>query len=136
MSAFARVQEDPDRFSSYLLRSVKALFLMALPVCWGMSVIAEELIPLFLGSKWEDATMPFKVLALIMPLRILSPFINSANFGTYWVVRWALFLFWRSRADGAVFYVRRNTNCRIGFVEHWPLTARPCSRQMRGGRSG
>jgi O-antigen/teichoic acid export membrane protein len=81
LSAFARVQDQPAHFSAYLLRSIKALFLLALPVFWGMSSIAEELIPLLLGPKWQEAMLPFKLLALIMPLRILAPFINSANFG-------------------------------------------------------
>jgi len=81
LTAFARVQNQPGHFAASLLRSVRALFLIALPVFWGMSSIAEELIPLLLGPKWHDATLPFKLLALIMPLRILAPFINSANFG-------------------------------------------------------
>jgi len=81
MAAFSRVQSELDRFASYLLRSTRALMLFSLPVCWGMSSIAEELIPVLLGAKWGDATVPFKLLALVMPLRLLGTFINSANFG-------------------------------------------------------
>lgn len=80
-SAFARIQDEPQRFASTLERVAKVLFMVVLPIGWGMSAVAEELVPVLLGEKWLAAIVPFKILALVMPLRLLATFINSANFG-------------------------------------------------------
>jgi teichuronic acid exporter len=81
LAAFSRVQGQPETLRSHLLRCTQALFLFALPVSWGMSCTAEEIVPVLLGEKWLGAVLPLKIIALIMPLRLMATFVNSANMG-------------------------------------------------------
>jgi len=80
-AAFSRVQGDLESFRRNLLRASRALFLFSLPVSWGMSCTAEEIVPVLLGEKWSAAILPLKILCLVVPLRLLATFVNSANMG-------------------------------------------------------
>lgn len=79
--AFARIQHDRDRFNANFLLAIRMLSFVAFPVLWGISSMAAELIALLLGDKWRDAALPLQLLALIMPLHMLAPFINTAAQG-------------------------------------------------------
>jgi O-antigen/teichoic acid export membrane protein len=54
------------------------LSFVVFPVLWGMSSIAPELIQVLLGEKWLAATVPLQLLALIMPVHMFAPFMNTA----------------------------------------------------------
>jgi O-antigen/teichoic acid export membrane protein len=76
--AFARVQTDPISYRSYLLRFVHLLTLVSVPITWGMSAVASEIVGVLLGSKWALATVPLLLLGLVMPLRILGLTMTTA----------------------------------------------------------
>jgi O-antigen/teichoic acid export membrane protein len=76
--AFARSQDNPGAVSQYLLKALRVLGFVAFPVLWGISSIAPEIVAVLLGSKWEAAVMPLQVLPLVMPLSMVSPFLNTA----------------------------------------------------------
>ena len=79
--AFARIQGDRERYAATFLLAVRLLSFAVFPVLWGMSSIALELVPLLLGSHWLPATVPLQLLALIMPLHMFAPFMNTAAQG-------------------------------------------------------
>jgi len=79
--AFARIQHDRDRFNANFLLAIRMLSFNAFPVLWGMSSIAPEMVAVLLGEKWRAATLPLQVLALVMPLHMLAPFMNTAAQG-------------------------------------------------------
>ncbi|MDH3314162.1 MAG: lipopolysaccharide biosynthesis protein [Betaproteobacteria bacterium] len=76
--AFARTQDDPVAVSKYLLKTLRVLGFLAFPVLWGVSSIAPEIVAVLLGPKWEVATIPLYLLPLVMPLSLLSTFLNTA----------------------------------------------------------
>jgi len=76
--AFARSQHDPELVSRYLLKALRLLFFVSFPVLWGISSIAPEIVGVLLGAKWSRAVVPLQLLPLIMPLSIVSPFLNTA----------------------------------------------------------
>ena len=76
--AFARSQHDPELVSRYLLKGLRVLSFVSFPVLWGISSIAREIVAVLLGSKWETAVVPLQLLPLIMPLSLVSPFLNTA----------------------------------------------------------
>lgn len=76
--AFAQAQGDLARVPAYILKAVRMLSFFAFPVCWGISSIADELVAVVLGTKWHAAVTPLRLLPLIMPITILSPFLNTA----------------------------------------------------------
>jgi teichuronic acid exporter len=52
--------------------------LYSVGVCWGLAVVADSLIPLLLGSQWQDAARAMSFLAFIAPLRMLAAVQNTA----------------------------------------------------------
>ena len=76
--AFARIQRDRERYASSFLLVVRLLSFVVFPVLWGMSSIAPELVQVLLGEKWLAATVPLQLLALIMPVHMFAPFMNTA----------------------------------------------------------
>lgn len=54
------------------------LSFFSFPVLWGISAIAPEIVAVLLGPKWAAAVVPLQLLPLVMPITMLSPFLNSA----------------------------------------------------------
>ncbi|MCZ2395941.1 MAG: lipopolysaccharide biosynthesis protein [Chitinophagales bacterium] len=75
---FSRIQDNQEQFCSFILKAARVLSLIAFPILWGIASIANEIILLFLGEKWQSAILPLQLLALMMPLRVLVHFLPSA----------------------------------------------------------
>lgn len=80
--AFAQSQHDKTLVSRYLLKSLRLLCFIAIPILWGISSIAPEIVDVILGPKWHTALVPLQLLPLVMPLTMISPFLNTAFQGT------------------------------------------------------
>jgi teichuronic acid exporter len=76
--AFAHAQHDTAAVAYYLMKAFRILSFFSFPILWGMSSVAPELVVVVLGDKWQQAIVPLQLLPLVMPLTILSPFLNSA----------------------------------------------------------
>jgi O-antigen/teichoic acid export membrane protein len=79
--AFARVQDDRDKFASHFLLATRAMSFVAFPALWGVSCTAPELVRVLLGTNWEAAALPMQLLALIMPVYMMTPFMVTAAQG-------------------------------------------------------
>lgn len=73
----ARVQREGEAVGPYLLRGVRIISLISIPIMWGMSSISNEIVDIFLGEKWQDSKLPFTILCLIMPFRVQSPLMHA-----------------------------------------------------------
>jgi O-antigen/teichoic acid export membrane protein len=62
--AFSRIQNSPERFARYYLRSVSLLVWMGAPLFGFLFVGAEPIIKIVLGSKWHAAAPVFQILAI------------------------------------------------------------------------
>lgn len=76
--AFARIQQDMKAAAEYLLKALRLLGFVSIPVLWGISSIAPEIVVVLLGPKWKSAIFPLQVLPLVMPLTLISPVMNTA----------------------------------------------------------
>ncbi len=76
--AFSQARRERGDIRDHLLLAVRTLSFFAFPVFWGIGSIAGEIVDVFLGPKWTGAITPLALLALIMPLRILSPITHAA----------------------------------------------------------
>ncbi|MFN4184084.1 MAG: oligosaccharide flippase family protein [Hyphomonas sp.] len=54
-SAFSRLTDDIYRFRHAYLKAQAATFALAMPVGFGLALIADPFIPLLLGPGWEEA---------------------------------------------------------------------------------
>ena len=79
--AFASIQSDPELAGKHFLKAARILSFFAFPILWGISSISKEIVDLFLGAKWADAALPLQVIALVIPLRMVSNLINPALLG-------------------------------------------------------
>lgn len=76
--AFAQTQRQTETVRVHMLKGVRLLSFVAFPVLWGISAIAPEIVTVLLGPKWVAAITPLQLLPLVMPLTMLSPFLNTA----------------------------------------------------------
>jgi len=79
--AFASIQNESQKVSSYFLKAVRIGSFFAFPILWGMSSIAPELVAVFLGDKWHTAALPFQLLSLVIPIRMISNLMAPAMLG-------------------------------------------------------
>ena len=79
--AFSQANLQNDGISPYLLKATRVMAIISIPMFLGISVTAPELVSLLLGEKWQIVALPLQILALIMPLRMLSTIITSLFFG-------------------------------------------------------
>ena len=68
---FSRVQNDPALLRRYYLKIVKFVAFASFPVCWGLFLIAESAVPLFLSDKWQPSVLPLQVLSMVTAFRAL-----------------------------------------------------------------
>lgn len=64
ITAFSRIQGDPERFARYYLRAINLIMWIAAPVFAFLFVAAEPVIVLVLGHQWRAAAPVFQILAL------------------------------------------------------------------------
>jgi O-antigen/teichoic acid export membrane protein len=76
--AFAQTQHDSRLVAQYILKSLRLLYFVAVPILWGISSIAKEIVDVILGANWQAAVVPLQLLPIIMPLTMISPFLNTA----------------------------------------------------------
>jgi teichuronic acid exporter len=70
--AYSRIQTDGERLKVSILKSIGFVSLVSFPLFFGMAIIAPDIIPLILGSKWWNIVLPFQLYCLVLPLRAIS----------------------------------------------------------------
>jgi len=68
---FSRVQNDPALLRRYYLKIVKFVAFASFPVCWGLFLIAESAVPLFLSDKWLPTVVPLQIISMVTALRAI-----------------------------------------------------------------
>jgi len=68
----ARLQDDPERLREGLLTAFRFATLASVPLLWGLSGCAPEVVRVLLGVKWEEAVFPVMVISLVIPVRLVS----------------------------------------------------------------
>jgi O-antigen/teichoic acid export membrane protein len=61
--AFSEIQNDKERLKAAYLKVIRILFILVVPFLFFASIISDYWIPLFFGSKWNDAVIPFIILS-------------------------------------------------------------------------
>ena len=91
--AFARIQDDNERFRIAYTRSCMLIALITFPVIAGMGVVADPMIRAILGVKWVGAIRIFQILApvgLVQSVQTTIGQIYMAKGRTDWWFRWAI----------------------------------------------
>jgi O-antigen/teichoic acid export membrane protein len=73
-SALSRLQDDPGRLRSYFLKGYSLVLALTLPATFACGVLANDLIGVILGPKWNDAAPIFRLLTpTILVFAIANP---------------------------------------------------------------
>jgi PST family polysaccharide transporter len=75
LPALSRLQNDPTRLATFFLRGYGLFFSVVAPITFACALFSEDIIRVFLGPRWSDAAVVFRlmsptmlVFALINPL--------------------------------------------------------------------
>lgn len=69
----ARIKHERERLKAAYLRAQGVFCLIVLPVGAGLAVVADPLVPLVLGEKWQPAAYVIQILAITAALSRMIP---------------------------------------------------------------
>ena len=72
LASFSKIQKEPEVAGKYLLKSIGLASMLLFPTYFGMCAVANEAIVVILSEKWIPAIIPFQILCLSSPFKILS----------------------------------------------------------------
>jgi len=90
-SAFSKVQHDPERIGRVFRRSTFASALVLLPASAGLIVLAPEVIRILMGSQWDGAVWPFRIMAMTMLFRTtykLGDLVGRSTGEMFTIAKW------------------------------------------------
>jgi teichuronic acid exporter len=76
--AIARLQDDLPRMRKRFLDAVRLMAGFAIPSLWGLALVADELIDVVLGERWQSAVLPLQLISVVAPLRMVSAMLATA----------------------------------------------------------
>ncbi len=91
--AFARIQDNDERFRAAFTRSSMLIGLISFPVLAGLGVVADPMIRTILGTKWLGAIAVFQILAPVGLAQSIYTTIGQifmAKGRTDWLFRWGI----------------------------------------------
>ena len=80
-SAISRMQDQRREMQQGLLKAIRLLAYLTLPLVYGLASVAPEFIPIALGPNWGDAVLPLQIVAVVIPLRMIAAFYATAIYG-------------------------------------------------------
>jgi O-antigen/teichoic acid export membrane protein len=73
--ALSRVQDDPVRLRSYFLKGYSLFLSLVVPITMGCGLFADDIVLIFLGPKWSEVAVIFRLLApTILAFALVNPF--------------------------------------------------------------
>lgn len=75
-SAFSSIKQEREVSAAYLSRAVGLIAVAAVPVFFGLSAVAPELVAILMGEQWSASVIPLSILSLALPLRMVEHVID------------------------------------------------------------
>ena len=72
--ALSSIQNDIDRLRRVYLMAERIVAFVILPLCMGLAVAAPEVVGTLLGPKWGEAIPIIRILAFVVPFKLLMNF--------------------------------------------------------------
>jgi len=82
LASFSKVSKDKALVGSYVVKSTAIMAFMLFPVFLGIAAVAPTLVPLLLGDKWLDATVPLQIICGVQLINALRVIPGSALFAS------------------------------------------------------
>jgi O-antigen/teichoic acid export membrane protein len=88
---FSKLQDDREELANYFLKISKYLGLITLPAQVGLVLVAPDVVPLLLSSKWEAVVVPFQIIclesAVVMMTLTASPLLTALGRASFMLRR-------------------------------------------------
>lgn len=110
--AFAMVQQDPAEARFYVMKAMRLMTMVAVPVFFGISAIAPELVALVFGPTWTATAPLLAVLGVAMSFRAVMLVIPNYLQG----IGHAKASFWCNLASAALFTPLFLIGCQWGVL--------------------
>lgn len=126
---FSRMQEEPDRIGQNMLKGIGVIGVVAFPLMWGLSSVAAEVVDVVIGAKWLNSVVTLKIIALIIPVRMVGNFIQTAVQGlgrSDIVMRNAI---WACIIALPAFYIGAELGGLVGLSLSWLIVSPLASSQ-------
>jgi len=81
LPAVARLQDDSERLRQRLIEASRLVAAVSVPMMWGLSATATELVGILLGENWSGAVFPLQAISLVVPVRMISAIFYTAVLG-------------------------------------------------------
>ena len=72
--SFSKMQNDIKELQQIFFKSTSIISLFIFPLCFSISIAAEQVIYVILGTQWLDAVAVLRIISLAVPFQILSHF--------------------------------------------------------------
>lgn len=69
---YSRIQDDIVLMKSYYVRLIKYYAIILYPIMLSLILFGDKIVELFFGTKWFDAVLPMKILAVGMLISVLT----------------------------------------------------------------
>ncbi len=79
--AFSSIQANHQLVGRYFLKATRVIFVISVPVFFGISSVGPEIITIFFGNKWINSVVPLQIIALSVPLRMVRNLLFPALLG-------------------------------------------------------
>ncbi|MEE9442385.1 MAG: lipopolysaccharide biosynthesis protein [candidate division Zixibacteria bacterium] len=78
LPAYSRIQDNKELVARYVIKTSRAICFVGVPVFFGISCVAPEMIEVVLKEKWLPSVIPLQLISLIVPLRALNVSLTPA----------------------------------------------------------
>jgi O-antigen/teichoic acid export membrane protein len=79
LTAFALMQDDLPRLRRAYRKVILSVSLVGYPVLAGVAFVANELVQVMFGARWQPAALPLQILCVATMLRQISFYASSAT---------------------------------------------------------
>lgn len=80
-SAAARNQDAPEHIRKGLSEGLRLMLHLAIPTLCGLAAVAPEFVLVVLGPQWADSTVPLQLVALAIPIRMVTTICSTTAIG-------------------------------------------------------
>ncbi|MBV5347572.1 lipopolysaccharide biosynthesis protein [bacterium] len=75
--AFAKLHAQPEQIKIYILKSLELASVVIFPLTIGMSVVADQLVPIIFGERWQPIALPLAILSAMSIFRLINQIFNG-----------------------------------------------------------
>lgn len=79
---FAKLQGDPERLSQSACQITRGLAFLVFPILLGSAAVADDLVPVALGSQWTELIPSFRILCFAVIIRSIAPVLSQLLIST------------------------------------------------------